>query len=225
MDEKRQYRVSVMGDSISTYQGYNPIGAKVYYKDDVATDNGLESVNDTWWKIVIDDLGATLCINNSHSGSLVSGIIDECACSKYRCSHLHDSNLPDLIFIYMGTNDRGYGVEIGRDEPDNILHFYGAYRTMLRNLKHNYPDAKIVCATLLLGYLPQSAPLPSLPPFKDSVDAYNETIRTLAKEENCLLADLAAFHVRYETQDFLHPDKNGHRTIARLWLECLKSLL
>ena len=225
MNTNKNYRISIMGDSISTYEGYNPIWAKVYYKDDVTSDNGLSSVDDTWWEIVIDSLDSTLCVNNSHSGSLVSGSSYTCANSEYRCNGLHDANTPDLILIYMGTNDRGHGVKIESDDPEDVMTFCGAYRTMLKKIKRNYPNAIVVCGTLLLGYLQQSAPPPALPPFNEEVEAYNRTIRALAEEENCLVADLAAFGERYETQDTLHPTKNGHLTIAKLWLNCLKRLL
>ena len=63
-----KYKVSILGDSISTYIGYNPRGYAVYYKDDKAYDNEINSVNDTWWKQVIDGLGGELCVNNSYSG-------------------------------------------------------------------------------------------------------------------------------------------------------------
>lgn len=158
--------ISIIGDSISTYQGYNPYGYPVYYKDDRAYDNEIESVADTWWKQVIDDVGGELCINNSYSGSLVAGEFESSACSASRCSALHGDFNPDIILIYIGTNDRGFNVEIGLDFPQDNTRFYGAYRTMLRELKSNYPSAKIVCGTLLLGKL------------KDSVDlAYDRFMR------------------------------------------------
>lgn len=51
------YKISILGDSISTYVGYNPYGYAVYYKDDRLCDNDITDVNDTWWKQVIDALG------------------------------------------------------------------------------------------------------------------------------------------------------------------------
>ncbi len=70
------YKISILGDSISTYVGYNPYGYHVYYRDDRLYDNDITSVNDTWWKQVIDAIGGELCINNSYSGSCVAGTFE-----------------------------------------------------------------------------------------------------------------------------------------------------
>lgn len=53
----------------------------------------------------------------------------------------------------MGTNDRGFEMPIGVDNPEDPKSFYGAYRIMLRKIKKNYPLAKIVCGTLPMGRL------------------------------------------------------------------------
>lgn len=52
-------KISILGDSISTYAGYNPPCYPVYYKDDKAYENDIVSVNDTWWKQVIDAVGGS----------------------------------------------------------------------------------------------------------------------------------------------------------------------
>mgnify|MGYP006990122985 CR=1 FL=1 len=39
-----KYKVSIVGDSISTYEGFNPYGYPVYYKEDMAYDNEINSV-------------------------------------------------------------------------------------------------------------------------------------------------------------------------------------
>ena len=218
------FKISILGDSISTYESYNPYGYPVYYRDDRLYDNEIESVDDTWWKQVIDGLGGELCVNNSYSGSMVVGAVESSACSNDRCSNLHDKIAPDIILVYIGTNDRGFKVEIGMEAPMEKLKFYGAYRTMLRQIKNNYSSAKIVGSTLLMGYLKDRENL-AYDRFMREDSRYNDAIRLAVKEENCLLADLALSGERYETLDYCHPTKSGHRTIAKLWLNCLNSLL
>lgn len=218
------YKISILGYSISTYVGYNPYGYAVYYKEDTLYDNDIESVDDTWWKQVIDALGGELCVNNSYSGSTVVGTFMPSACSQERCSNLHDESNPNLILIYMGTNDRGLEVGIGMDDPNDIKKFYGAYRTMLKQMKNNYPTAKIVSGTLLMGYLKDGKDL-DYDSFMREGTRYNDAIRLAAKEEGCLLADLALSGERYETLDYCHPTKKGHSTMARFWLECLESVI
>lgn len=219
-----KYKVSILGDSISTYIGFNPRGYAVYYKDDKAYDNEINSVDDTWWKQVIDGLGGELCVNNSYSGSLVTGAFAPSACSAERCSNLHDETAPDIILIYMGTNDRGFEMNLGENCPDDTMGFYGAYRTMLKRIKNNYPMAKIVCGTLLMGRLQAGRNL-AYDRFMKEDTRYNGVIRLAVKEEGCLLADIALADERYETLDYCHPTRSGHKEMAKLWLAALKKLL
>lgn len=67
--------VSIIGDSISTYTGYNPAGYAVFYTEENIRNNNLQSVYDTWWAKVNQFLQAFLCVNASYSGSKVSGNI------------------------------------------------------------------------------------------------------------------------------------------------------
>ena len=67
-------RLSILGDSISTYRGisdngdinshliYNPY----YYTSPLLPEN-------TYWGLLIGRLGFTLCVNNSYSGGNLSG--------------------------------------------------------------------------------------------------------------------------------------------------------
>lgn len=103
--------LSVLGDSISTYRGYNnntdynsTIGSNA-----VAYPNILTSlnVNDTWWMQTVEQLGMNLCVNNSWSGSKALGTSASSACN-IRCVNLHNDNTlkqPDVIAVFMGTND------------------------------------------------------------------------------------------------------------------------
>ena len=203
-------QISVLGDSISTYEGFNPPYFPVYYSGDIAGANGLSSADDTWWKKVIDGIGE-LCVNNSYSGSLVAGDYDTCACSEERCSGLHAYTDPDIILVFMGTNDRGSRID--------IQDFKSAYCTMLQRIKKNYPAAKIVCATLLVGYIKGAGKLNAQSRITET--EYNNAIRSAVEQENCLLADLAVSGKCYETLDGLHPTKSGHLLIAELWQKFL----
>ena len=50
--------VSILGDSISTFEGYNPLGYSVFYDQEMQNKNGLKTVYDTWWAKVNQALGA-----------------------------------------------------------------------------------------------------------------------------------------------------------------------
>ncbi|MDE7132189.1 MAG: SGNH/GDSL hydrolase family protein [Lachnospiraceae bacterium] len=149
--------ISILGDSISTYDGWIPEGFNVFYP----LDGELTDVSQTWWKSLIDDTGMELCANNSSSGSTCSGdslSIDDpmFGCSDGRLSFLAGSQgrLPDVIVIYMGTNDLLKGVPIGDNdgtklvEEGNVENFSDAYCLMLDKLASYYPTAQIFCCTL-----------------------------------------------------------------------------
>ena len=90
--------VSILGDSISTYSGFNPEGYAVFYDEEMPLRNGLNSVYDTWWAKDNQELNAFLRVNNSYSGSMVSGDEFPAGCCRERLMHLHTSEyIPDLI--------------------------------------------------------------------------------------------------------------------------------
>ena len=60
--EKR--RISILGDSISTFAGYTPEEA-VFYDSYVQWETGVKSVEDTWWMQVIKALDGELGTNHS----------------------------------------------------------------------------------------------------------------------------------------------------------------
>ena len=109
--------VSIVGDSISTYEGYNPKGYSVFYDEYMQKQNGLKSVYDTWWAKVNQALHAYLCVNNSYSGSKVSGKSFPSGWSDERLLNLNTEKYsPDIILVYLGTNDYGYGVKIEKND-------------------------------------------------------------------------------------------------------------
>lgn len=128
--------VSVLGDSISTFNGYSndaavnsTIGGNGPRYDVGVADTKpgsyclLESVNDTWWMNFANRSGMKLLVNNSWAGSQVFGgktgdgrVIP--AAYLERCVNLHDNTLennpgnapikPDVIFVYLGINDYNF---------------------------------------------------------------------------------------------------------------------
>ena len=151
-------RVSIIGDSISTFEGYNPQGFAVFYNEEKQQQAGIVNVTDTWWQTVIDFFGAKLLVNNSWSGSRATKLpgnneLFPSGCSDERTNGLHLGVMkPDVILVYIGTNDWAYGVLTGGEtritEGDIHELFYQAYHGMIDKLKKNYPQAEIFCFTL-----------------------------------------------------------------------------
>ena len=217
--------VSIMGDSISTYEGFIPEGYDLYYTAEKRAVNGMDSVRDTWWSQVLDALDAKLLVNNAYSGSLVTGDEFPSASGMERTSALaRDGITPDMILVYMGVNDFGFAIPCDRsyaESPDEPT-FRDAYTTMLRRMQANYPAARIVCGTIL-------KPRKTLDPawsfdekwaYLTPLDEFNERIRLAATECGVAVADLAAAAGGpcYEVEDDLHPNKRGHAQMSALWI-------
>ena len=113
----------IIGDSYSTFEGYNPEGYAVYYTEkEGATD--VRRVEETWWHQLQAQTDCSILLNNSWSGSTIcyTGYNNvDCSQSSsfiYRLNCLIDQdffleNRVDTILIFGGTNDSWAGVEIG----------------------------------------------------------------------------------------------------------------
>ena len=223
--------VSILGDSISTFEGCNPDGHEVFYQYNTIGLNGLSGEHDTWWWKVSRFLGKPICMNNSYSGSRVSGEGFPAGSSKERYEALHSGDhIPDIILVYLGFNDFGYGVKPRKTQSKDLfkakeLFFEDAYEIMLRGIKKTYPDSDVVCATLMKTCIKNDDDFVFPDAFAgEPFDDYNEAIRRISKKTNCYLADLESLGIRYETLDGTHPTKKGHQCIADAWQNCLATM-
>ena len=206
-------KLSILGDSISTYKGisdditanftliYNPY----YYKESFPEDK-------TYWKIVMDRFGMSLCVNNSWSGGNLSGKLDTDA-GVNRAKHLtrNDGASPDLIIVFMGIND------LGRRVSPSI--FAEDYTRTLLTVKDSYPSAHVCCINL-----------PDRDIFlKVQAEIFNAAIDTAVKAmgDNFFIADLYRSRLNGDfyymnTLDGLHPDEDGMRIIAEIVIDAIE---
>ncbi len=228
MSKGKEYKnklFSILGDSISTFEGSSVPEHAVYYDRAHKLASGVLTSLDTWWGQVIDHLGGELLVNNAFSGSTVCWHplyeIPSYACSDERTSSLHKDGLkPDVIMVYMGTNDWGCGTRVFWDErydptEDNPSLFLPAYRQMLKKLKANYPHAEIWCFTLPVSRCSAKPDFqfPYLYGGRNILE-YCEAIRICAEEFHCRMIDLYNRSEPYDTLDGFHPTSGGMRTIA-----------
>lgn len=113
--------VSVIGDSISTFNGYSnntaynsTIGGNaVYY----GPNSNISSVEQTYWMKVMNALGMELCVNNSWSAGRVFGKSAEnyadSAVNRSVQLHNNEGVTPDVILFFMGINDINNNVPFG----------------------------------------------------------------------------------------------------------------
>ena len=211
-------RFSVLGDSVSTFQGCTPASG-VYYAPSTGTVTGVHSAEDTWWMQVIRARNGVLLSNNSWSGSTISAAGNLGACSEGRIRKLSvGEEAPDRILVFSGLNDISRYISLETFRQD--------YALMLRRIRSRYPDAVVSCGTLVTGYLGEPPLFPRLSYFGQRLAEYNQAIRDAAEETGAHLADLAALdgicESRYESMDGLHPTGTGMRQLAQLWLRCLE---
>lgn len=139
-------RISILGDSISTYAGEN---ASTYSDGHLIADGTytytgnhcryptdyMSNVNSAYWKKLIDELGMVLGINDSWAGSRVSwngsatGSDDNsnvCISSQTRINHLGENGTPDYILVNAGTNDigaRSHRPPVGTFNTENPVNY------------------------------------------------------------------------------------------------------
>jgi len=221
---------SILGDSISTLTGYNPKGYKVFYYGENCEKSGVRDMKDTWWGKVIDFFGGELLVNNSWSGSCVTRLSNSdslfpSGCSDERTGSLHINSIkPDVIIIYLGTNDWVNGVEeyyidcVITDEF-HCKSFDFAYSTMISKIKSNYPETEIWCCTLNTTFMSSNSSFKF--PYEcggTNIEKYNQIIRDVADIHKCKVVDLYSRHIPYDTIDGSHPNEDGMNTLATLMI-------
>lgn len=152
-EEVRPKKVSILGDSYSTFEGYVPAGNISWYKpvpkEGRPTD--VTDVDQTWWKIFIDRNGYVLEKNNSYSGATVcnTGYSKNDYSDRSFVTRLTDIGEPDMILIFGGTNDSWANSPLGEfvyDDwtPTQLYSYRPATAYMVNELKKLHPEAEIV---------------------------------------------------------------------------------
>lgn len=223
---------SILGDSISTFQGYIPEG---YY--DFFPGNGeVKAVEDTWWQIVAEDLELSLYVNGSSSGATVAGDSTgkenpQCACNELRTGALTGPQgaCPEIVLVYLGTNDLLNNISLGTNdgtmlvEEGEIVTFSDAYTLMLDKLQSKYPLADIYCCTLLpVGDYGTKTPYVYYVNGHGLTAAdYSRVIVQIAENKGLSVIDLQDCGITIEnlqemTSDGVHPMAAGMRQIAKV---------
>lgn len=148
--------ISIQGDSLSTFAGTITDGNATYYS---ASHKFVNSIDATWWGLLINECRMRLIRNDAWSGSRISGTGDNAMCSVARCSNIKHINstvdtyqygAPEIIVVMAGTNDVSGNVEMGTADGA-VTTYMGAFKTMLANLKSQCRNAKIVVFQLYRG--------------------------------------------------------------------------
>lgn len=223
-------KVSICGDSISTFTGYIPDNYSQFYPQC----GEIPTVEETWWMQVMERTGFELCSNASFSGSTVSGQSQDNHEGTYACGNQRIADLagpegswPDVILVLMGTNDLLYSIPMGaydgtsQVEEGYIQTFSEAYGLMLDKMHMWYPDAKIYCCTIM--EVSQWDDAGNSFPFQNehglTAKNYNDCIKAVAQAKGAAVIDVFGCGVTYEnameyTRDGVHPNAAGAALIA-----------
>lgn len=225
-------RFSILGDSISTLDNYNPDGYNVFYAEENCERSGVFRMQDTWWGKVIRYFDGELLVNNSWSGSRVTKLPDKEAlfpsgCSDERTSFLHMNVMkPEVIIVYLGTNDWAFGAKTNKDllfsedRDEGVFDF--AYDKMLKKLKKNYPFSEIWCCTLNETYISKYPDFVFPHVYEGRyIEEYNQIIRETSEKNLCRLIDLYSYKTPYDSIDGIHPTKRGMEIIANMVVQAV----
>ena len=218
---------SIYGDSVSTLQGFLPEYYLPYYSGGIRRRSGVETMEDTWWGMVIRHFNGKLLTNNSYSGSMIScprlldGRLFPSACSKERILALTDAGEPDVLLVFMGMNDWDAFVPLkSREGAPWNMSFYAAYDYTLSQIRHAFPQTEIWCMSLMYSAKMQDEfGMDRIREMKD----YNRCIQEAADKWNGHMIDLYTTVAGYTAYDTAHPDKAGMRKIADVVISAMEN--
>ena len=191
----------------------------------------------TWWWQVMNATGMELNANASSSNTTITGDSLDTTGSAPGCSTKRmidltpgdDGPAPDILIVFMGTNDFLRSVELGTfTEPSQqdegvVNNFCDAYELMIQKLNALYPNAEIYFCTLLetnagdVDEYPQSYPATNKN--GNTIGDFNAEIATIASAYSYPVIDVHNCGITYETLDQytidgVHPNAEGAKLIA-----------
>lgn len=151
LNAQTKQRISILGDSYSTFENYIPQGNETWYFQKLDTNRtDVCDVKQTWWWQLIKDGGYLLEKNDSYSGATISytGYNDEDYSPRSFITRLPRLGSPDILIIFGCTNDSWAGAKVGNYQYENFtrgdLFFYRpALAKLLDEALCRYPNVKI----------------------------------------------------------------------------------
>ena len=116
-------KVSILGDSISTFYAEGSSMNSLYGGENQffypRYSSTIKTVEKTWWAQLINNNKMVLGVNNSWSGSTAAGSGASAGQSDGRINTINENGTPDIVIIYLGTNDavNGFTVKEFAEHP------------------------------------------------------------------------------------------------------------
>ena len=197
-------KVSILGDSYSTFKDCNPEGYAPFYPNDR---NDVTEPSQTWWSLYIEANNYQLEANDSWGGTTIcnTGYGGWDSSKSSFLSRIDKLGNPDIIFVFGGTNDAWAHSPIGEYKysdwtADDCKNFRPALAALFDGLQKKYPEATIY--TLLNSELQEEV---------------NVSFREVCKHYSIQLIELHDI----EKQNG-HPSINGMKSICEQLQEAIK---
>lgn len=144
-------RISILGDSYSTFEGYIPAENEPWYFQKVDTGRSdVVNVRLTWWWQLIKEGGYLLEKNESYSGATIcyTGYNDDDYSPRSFITRLPRVGSPDILLIFGCTNDSWAGAKVGNYQYSDFkrgdLYTYRpALAKLLDEALSRYPNVDI----------------------------------------------------------------------------------
>lgn len=228
--------LSILGDSICTFDGYIPAGYDTWYPKSY-----LDDINSTWWIQFLALTGMQLGTNDSWSGSLVSADPDgknNQYITDRRLSSLMiqdpaggPAKAPDVILVMGGGNDFSEDITPGTYTGTLVSGaapstFAEGFEYLLRSLEIRYPQSQLIVCTVPPMFSDRQDDSNTTPKHNDvglTLEDYNVVVRAAAAAHGipCVDMDHAGL-VEADLPDGIHHNKLGASKMAVFISEYLK---
>ena len=217
-------RISVLGDSISTYSGYmptNPSRPSAQYPSGDVT-----SVSQTYWMGAINKIGGTFGVNEAYGGSRVTNghATYTPATDQTRINNLGNNGAPDHIVVFVGINDFINDVPIGTyngrgtmpiANSVNLGTFREAYAIMINRIQIAYPMAQVWVCTFPGLNVAGGSGFPEVRPDGITIADWCNAVSEIGTAMGCRIVAMSqcgmtTLNTANFTKDGIHPNLAGH---------------
>lgn len=151
--------VMILGDSFSTFEGYIPEGYCTYYTNAGHEHTDVNTVEQTWWHILLDRTDSRLILNDSFSGTTICNTVYNgkdmsetsfiARLDKLIESGWFNENKIDTLFVFGGTNDSGADSPLGEMKlsdwtKEDLYSFLPAVCYLLSRIKEKLKNIRTI---------------------------------------------------------------------------------
>lgn len=206
---------SILGDSISTFEGYNPPENEIFYPKEGCD---VLQKEHTWWHILQDRLNLHLVMNESYSGSRITRTGARPPSSSFLDQRRQNRLQGDIIIIFGGTNDFGQA-----ENPATHELFIEAYNRLVEEMLILHKGSQLYFCTPLQRW-DKALDEKNMHGWSQ-IDLASTIRKAVKKHSEANLIDLGAYPIHEGDGmlfDGLHPTREGMKLIATIIAEALK---